>query len=131
MAEKLKEEIGSLYKNDASNTEVYGVDVNTGESKCIVVESQVIYDAVVGFYERISASIQAIISSCPENIIEDIQNLGIYVMGGSSLISGAEQYFRRKLNLPVMVADETTAVDVLGAGKLLSEPRLLKILSEL
>jgi len=128
-AKKLKEEIGSLYPNDASNSEVGGVDSETGAIKTLVVESRVIYDAIVSYYEKIADGISAVISSNPANIIEDIQNQGVHLMGGASLITGAEQFFRKKLNLPIHIQDQTTAIDVIGAGKLLSEPKLLKVLS--
>lgn len=131
IAKKLKEEIGSLYPNDISSAEVNGVDSETGEIRSVVVESKLVYDAIVGIYEKIAEAIQAEILSSPANVIEDIQNQGIYLMGGASLITGAEQFFRRKLNLPVIIQDHTTAIDVLGAGKLLTEPKLLKVLSSL
>ena len=131
VARKLKEEIGSLYLNDASNSDVSGIDSETGEPKTTIVESRVVYEAVVGFYDKIAEAIQAVILSSPEDVIEDIQNKGVYIMGGASLITGAEQFFRKKLNLPVYIQDHTTAFDVIGAGKLLSEPKLLKVLSEL
>lgn len=131
IAKKLKEEIGSLYPNDMSSAEINGVDSETGEIRSVVVESRTVYDAIVGIYEKIAEAIQAEIASNPANIIEDIQNQGIYLMGGASLITGAEQFFRKKLNLPIIIQDHTTAIDVLGAGKLLPEPKLLKVLSAL
>lgn len=131
VARKLKEEIGSLYPNDLSNTEVGGVDSETGASKSVVVESRVVHEAIIGFFDKICEGIRAVVSSSPANIVEDIQNQGVYLMGGLSLITGAEQYFRKKLNMPVFIQDNTTAVDVLGAGKLLHEPKLLKVLSAL
>ena len=130
-AKRIKEEIGSLYPRDASNAEVSGIDVSTSEPKTIVVDAGTIHRAVVVFYEKIAEAIIATINSSPANIIEDIQNQGIYIMGGASLITGAEQFFRKRLNLPVSIQDYTTAVDTIGAGKLLSDARLLKIFSRL
>ena len=131
VAESIKEEIGSLYVRDASNTEVSGIDLVSGLAKSVVVEASVIYGAIVGLYDRIADGILAAIKECPPNIVEDVQNRGVFMMGGASLITGAEQYFRRRLNLPVIIQDQTTAVDVLGAGKLLAEPKLIKEMSNL
>lgn len=129
VAEKIKEEIGSLYSNDASNTEVNGIDEVSGDAKCVVVESAVIYNAIVDFYDKIASSIQATIKTCPANLVEDVYNRGVFMMGGSSLVTGAEQYFRRRMNIPVIIQDNTTAVDVIGAGKILTDNKLLKELS--
>ena len=129
VAKKLKEEIGSLYPNDASNAEVCGVDIESGAAKSVVVEAKTVYDAIVGFYDKLADAIHAVIVTNPANIVEDIQNQGIYLMGGASLVTGAEQFFRKRLNMPVLIQDQTTAIDTIGAGKLLSDVRLMKVIS--
>ena len=131
VATEVKEEIGSLYLNDLSNTEVGGIDVETGDGRFVVVESATVYRAIEPYFEKITEAIKAVIMSCPANVIEDIQNRGIYIMGGASLITGAEQYFRKKLNLPVHILDQTTAVDVVGAGRMLEDSKLIKQYSKL
>ena len=131
VAEKIKTEIGSLYASDTSNTEVNGVDQDTKVSKSVVVESSEIYPVLEHYYHKICEAIQSVLNSCPTNIVEDITNEGIFLFGGASLITGAEQYFRKRLNLKVIVEDQTTAIDVIGAGKLLSDARLLNELSRL
>ena len=127
----VKEEIGSLYQNDISSAEVGGIDVETGDGRFVVVESNTVYGAIEPFYDKIAEAIKAVIVSNPANIVEDIKNRGIYVLGGASLITGAEQFLRKKLNLPVQILDQTTAVDVVGAGRMLKDQKLLKMCSKL
>lgn len=131
VAEIIKEEVGSLYKNDSSNAEVTGLDIETKMARSVIVESQDLYDVLEGYYSKIAEAIKSILNECPPNIVQDIDKKGIYLMGGASLITGAEQYFRKELGLNIKVEDYTTAIDVLGAGKLLSDAKLLKELSEL
>lgn len=130
VAENLKIEIGTLYANDSASAEVTGVDPLSGVAKSVVVESKLVYDSVVCYYEKIAECILSVISNCPPNIVEDIHNMGIYMMGGASLITGAEQFFRKKLNMPVIIQDETTAIDAIGAGMCLNKKDLLKTLVE-
>lgn len=131
IAEVIKEEVGSLYRNDSSNAEVTGLDIETKMARSVIVESQDLYEVLEGYYSKIAEAIKSILNECPPNIVQDIDKKGIYLMGGASLITGAEQYFRKELGLNVKVEDYTTAIDVLGAGKLLSDAKLLKELSEL
>ena len=131
VAEALKEEIGSLYKNDMSNAEVSGVDIETKMARNVVVESQDLYEVIEGYYSKIVEAIKSVLNECPPNIVQDVDARGIYLMGGNSLMTGVEQYFRKELGLSVKTEDYTTAIDVLGAGKLLSDAKLLKELSEL
>lgn len=123
-AEKIKIEVGSLYCNDMSNTEVMGLDKESKLSRVEVVESKDVYDAIQCYYNKIAEAIQIVLNNCPPNLVEDVTNEGIYMLGGASLITGADQYFRKKLNVNVIVEDPTSAIDVIGAGKLLSDPRL-------
>ena len=131
VAQKLKEEIGSLYPNDSSDAEVSGVDVESGVAKTIVVDSRVIYEAIIVYFDKIVDAIKTVIISSPANIIEDIQNEGVYIMGGTSLMTGAEQYFRKRLSLPIHIQDNTTAIDVIGAGKVLKDNKLYKTVTRL
>ncbi len=128
-SEKVKIEIGSLYPNDSSNTEVSGVDATTKLTKQVVVESMELYSVLEHYYSMIADAIKSVISSCPPNIVEDITNYGVSILGGASLITGAEPYFRKKLDIPVKIEDYTTAIDVLGAGKLLTDIKLQKELA--
>ena len=130
-AEEVKQEIGSLFPNDTSNTEVNGVDKETRLARSVVVDAKTIYDGIEPYFQKIAVAIKSVINECPPNIVEDVVNNGIYFMGGTSLITGAEQYFRKALNMPIIVQDETTAIDVAGAGKLLHDAKLLKKISEL
>lgn len=131
VAEDVKEEIGSLFPNDSSSAEVNGIDRDTRLARSVVVEAATIHKAIEPYFEKLVHAIKSVINACPPNIVEDIVNSGIFLMGGTSLITGAEQYFRKNLNLPIVIQDETTAIDVAGAGKLLSDSKLLKIISEL
>lgn len=131
VATDVKEEIGSLYPNDISSAEVAGIDTETSDGKFVVVESKTVYEAIEPFYDKIAEAIKAVMLSSPANIIEDIKNRGVFVMGGASLTTGLEQYLRKKLNIPVQILDQTTAVDVIGAGMMLQDAKLLKICSKL
>lgn len=123
-AEVIKTEVGSLYSNDSSSTEVVGIDNETKLSRTDVVTSTDVYAAVEHFYGRIADAIQGVINTCSPDIVADINNNGMYLLGGGAAITGAEQYFRRKLNIKVTLEDYTNAIDVIGAGKLLSDPKL-------
>lgn len=130
MAENIKKEVGSLYFNDQSSTEVIGVDATTKQSKNQIVVSNDVLSAVISYYENIAEAIRGIINSCSPDIVADINNNGLYLLGGAASITGSEQFFRKKLGIKVTLEDHTNAIDVIGAGKLLSDPKLLRSLEE-
>ncbi len=131
VAEKVKEEIGSLYKNDSSSIVVSAIDTQTKMPIDIEVSSLAINKPIEKYFNSIEEAIKTVLNSCPPNIVEDVCSRGIYLMGGTALLTGAEQYFRKALGVNIKMQDYTTAVDVLGAGKLLNNPEQLKAFEEI
>lgn len=131
VAEKLKEDVASLYKNDSSRAEVSGIDTETKMAKDQVVNSADLFSAIEPYYASVVDAIKTVLNNCPPNIVQDVVNGGICLMGGASLVTGVEQYFKKMLGINIRVEDYTTAIDVLGAGKLLENNSLLKQYTEI
>lgn len=130
-AQKLKEEIGSLYVNDTANMEVLGVDVATKAPASVVVYATDIREAVLPLILEITRIIETTLNILPPEISSDVAKNGIIVTGGFSEISGLEKYLRREINLPVKITENSQNACILGAGKLLSNlSELKKILKE-
>ncbi len=124
-AENLKNEIGSLYKNDTLKMEVMGVDINTKTPKARVVSAQDIRPVIVAFFEEILRTIDVAINTLPPEISADILKNNIYFTGGLSKINGFEQFLKENLPYPFEVVQNAEDVTILGAGKLLNDSSLL------
>ncbi len=81
-------------------------------------------------YSAIIDAVKTVLNNCPPNVVEDVCNSGICLMGGASLVTGVEQYFKKALGISIRIEDYTSAIDVLGAGKLLKDNYLLKAFTE-
>ena len=130
VADKLKEDVASLYKNDSSTAEVGGIDIETKMAKDEIITSKDLYDKIDILYSAIIDAIKTVLNNCPPNVVEDVCNSGICLMGGASLVTGVEQYFKKALGISIRIEDYTSAIDVLGAGKLLKDNYLLKAFTE-
>ncbi len=119
-AQKLKEEIGSLYTNDIANMEVIGADVNTKAPAGTLVYASDIKEAVLPLLNEISRIVETTLNIVPPEISGDVAKNGICVTGGFADIAGLQKYLSREINLPVIVADCAKNACILGAGKLLS-----------
>ena len=125
-AEKIKQEVASLYENDRSSLEFSGADISSSRPVTEVVNAKQISIAVSTFYDDIIKAINGIINTCKPDIVADITEAGIVVSGGGSQITGLENYFRKALNLSVKVPDNAVNSVILGAGKLISDEFLLE-----
>ena len=119
-----------MYKNDSSTAEVGGIDIETKMAKDEIITSKDLYDKIDVLYSAIIDAVKTVLNNCPPNVVEDVCNSGICLMGGASLVTGVEQYFKKALGISIRIEDYTSAIDVLGAGKLLKDNYLLKAFTE-
>lgn len=125
-AEMLKNEVGSLYSNDTLNMEITGVDAQTKTPRTTIVLSTDLMRAIEPFYSEIVRAIDTTVNTLPPEIVADIINNKILVVGGAAKIQGLEDYFKKHLNFPVEISDDPENITILGAGKLLSDGQLLE-----
>lgn len=124
-ARKVKNEIGSLYENDTSELLISGRNVKTKNTGSAYVTAADVCEVIKPYYLRIADAVESIINTCPPEIVGEINNKGIYVVGGGSRILGLEQVFSQRLNISVYTVDEPAYSVILGAGKLLGDKELL------
>ena len=125
-AELLKNEVGSLYTNDTLNMEITGVDLTTKSPKTTVVLSSDLRNAIEPFYNEIVRAIDTTINTLPPEIVADIINNKILIVGGCAKIQGLDDYLKKNLKYPVEISEDPENVTILGAGKLISDHQLLE-----
>lgn len=128
--EKLKIEVGSLYKNDSLNMEITGVDIDSKIPRSYIISSNDLLEVLEPFFEEIIRTIDVTITSLPPEISTDIINTGVIFTGGMSKINGLESYLRKNFKYPFKIVDDAENVSILGAGKLLDDRVLLKKILE-
>lgn len=126
-AEKLKNEVGSLYDGDSQNMEVMGTDLVTKIPTPIVVSSEDLKPVLEAFFEEILRTIEVTITTLPPEVTQDIINNGIIFTGGVANITGLEAFLKKNLSYPFMIAKNPEDVTILGAGKLLADKELLDL----
>lgn len=124
-AENLKNEIGSLYKNDTSKMEIVGLDFVNKSPKKRVVTVQDLRPVIVAFFEEILRTIDVTVNSLQPEISADILKSKIYFTGGLSKITGFADYLKINLPYPFEVIENGEDVTILGAGKLINDNSLL------
>ena len=128
--EKLKIEVGSLYKNDNLNMEITGVDVEGKIPRSYIISSKDLLEVLEPFFNEIIRTIDVTITSLPPEISTDIINNGVLFTGGMSKINGLESYLRKNFKYPFKIVEDAENVSILGAGKLLDDKDLLSKILE-
>ncbi|MCI8555567.1 MAG: hypothetical protein HFI85_03230 [Clostridia bacterium] len=128
--EKLKIEVGSLYKNDSLNMEITGVDIDSKIPRSYIISSKDLLEVLEPFFEEIIRTIDVTITSLPPEISTDIINNGVLFTGGMSKTNGLESYLRTHFKYPFKIVEDAENVSILGAGKLLDDRELLEKILE-
>jgi len=118
-AEKIKDDIASMYDKDIYTYTFEGIDQNN-EYKEVTIRANEARVAIIGVYDKIFDLIDEFIAELPSQTVADIKNNGIVFVGGVSSVIGLTEYASKRLNLPINVIDNPKDAVILGAGKLLS-----------
>jgi rod shape-determining protein MreB len=126
-AELIKTAIGSAYPLEQElKVEVKGRDMVAGVPKTLEVTSEEIREALVEPLRMIIEAIKTALERTPPELAADIVDKGIVLAGGGALLRNLDVLIREETNLPVMIAEDPMAAVVLGSGKALDQPALLK-----
>lgn len=126
-SEAIKNEVASLYERDMYKTEYIGIDANNKFVKNNITANEVRV-AITNVYDTIIELINNVLKELPKDIVADVYKNGVLFVGGASSIAGLYEYAKKKLDLPIIIAEQPMDAVILGAGKLLSsEKEFLKI----
>ncbi|MDO8599074.1 MAG: rod shape-determining protein [bacterium] len=88
-----------------------GRDLVTGLPREIVMTDQDVRNAIAHSIEELVEAAKGVLETTPPEIVSDIMQRGISLVGGGALIRGLPEYLSESLGVPVIVdADPLTAV---------------------
>lgn len=117
LAERIKNECGSLYSQDTSNMEITGIDCDTKRPVSEIITASEVREAIIPYFENIKKCFEKLLYSCTADVISDITQNGVYVIGGLANITGLENYLSKSLNLQIIIPDEPENCTVMGIIK--------------
>ena len=119
-AEELKRSIGCIIQRpDVGGEEVKGQNLKDGLPKTIEINSTELIEAFVEPMNSILEAIQAVLERTPPELVGDLENNGIIMSGGGSLIYGIDRLIERSTRIRTVVVDDAVSCAAYGAGKML------------
>ena len=126
-AEEVKIKIGSAYPIKKRMTmEVKGRDLVAGIPKTLILSDEEVREALTETFGTIVEAVKIALERTPPELAADIVDKGVVVAGGGSLIKGLDVLFKEATGLPITLAVDPLSAVALGAGKVLSDPKLLR-----
>ena len=106
-AERLKIELGSAAPLDEELArEIGGLDAVSGAPRKATLTSEDVREALRGPLDRIVAALRSVVEQCPPEIVADLADHGLTLVGGGSLLRNFDRFLAEQLGLPVRYADD-------------------------
>ncbi|MCX7956054.1 MAG: rod shape-determining protein [Patescibacteria group bacterium] len=93
------------FNNEEKIITVKGKSLESGLPKSIKVKSSEIKEALINNFNQIIDNIKELLEISPPEIIDEINNQGIYLTGGMSKISGLGDFFKNQLKIDIIQED--------------------------
>ncbi|MGW0081443.1 rod shape-determining protein [Streptomyces sp. NPDC003393] len=110
------------------STEIHGRDVATGLARSVVVDTAAVREAIQTPLTTVLDGIYKVLRECPPDLVADLADRGIMMVGGSALLPGLDQMLREATGMPVNIAERPDVCAVQGLGDMLEgkvEPLVL------
>ncbi|MFJ4768660.1 rod shape-determining protein [Streptomyces uncialis] len=121
-----------LTPHGPTSTEIHGRDVATGLARSVRVDTAAVRDAIHTPLTAVLDGIGKVLRDCPPDLVADLADRGIMMVGGSALLPGLDQMLRDATGMPVHIAERPDVCAILGLGAMLEgriAPMLLDPLS--
>jgi rod shape-determining protein MreB len=126
-AEQIKIEIGTAYPTDETRSMIVkGRDLVAGVPKTLEINTEDVREALTEPVNAIVEAAKIALERTPPELAADIADKGIVLTGGGSMLQNLEVLLREETGLPVMLAEDPFTAVVMGCGRCLDEPELLK-----
>ncbi len=119
-AERIKISIGSLHLDQEPLEErVKGRDLISGLPREVVVTDSDIREAISQSIHTLVESVKEVLETTPPEVLADVMNRGIYLVGGGALIRGLSEIIADYTKIAVHIALEPLTAVCRGTGIIL------------
>lgn len=116
-AEKLKRSIGCVFMREHNDIdEISGFNTYLKKPEKIAVRSEELREAFAPIVSQIAAEIKATLDEIPTELLGDILDDGILLIGGGAQLYGMAKRLRAELNIKVFLAEDADMCVIKGAG---------------
>ncbi len=125
-SEKLKNTVGSLIEDDNQSTIINGRDIKSGRPRSVSVSSADIVFPIKVYIDKIAEYAELVLKKLPAEVSAAMLKNGLYLSGGVCNIAGLAEYMSNKLQMEAHLSGDPQMAVVLGGGRAVGNPALLR-----
>lgn len=127
MAETAKMQIGTMQPSRTKQEfQISGRDLIQGLPKTIKISDVEVREALQPVCEQIATAAKKAIESAPPELMSDLLNKGVTLVGGGALLPALDKYLAGELKVPVQLGKNPSHAVVNGTYQLLDQIKLLE-----
>ncbi|MBT6842170.1 MAG: rod shape-determining protein [Candidatus Melainabacteria bacterium] len=131
-AEMVKIKLGSAFKIsdvfDEDQLEVRGLNLLNGLPRTVLISRPEVREAMSEPLQAIVDSVKRTLERIPPELAADVYDRGIVLAGGGALLPGLDEMIAHETEVPVHIAEDPLSCVVLGAGRVLHDKALRRVL---
>ena len=120
-SEYIKIAVGAVVQGESLETTIRGRDLITGLPREVVITDSDIREAMSSSIDTLVESAKEVLETTPPEILSDVMNRGIHLVGGGALIKGLAGLLTSSLKLPVYIAEDPLTAIARGTGIILED----------
>ncbi|MEV7198858.1 rod shape-determining protein [Streptomyces griseoluteus] len=101
------------------STEIHGRDVATGLARSVRVDTAAMRDAIHTPLLAILDGIGKVLRDCPPDLVADLVDRGIMMVGGTALLPGLDRMLQEAIGIPAHIAERPDICAVQGLGAMM------------
>lgn len=127
VAEQIKWRIGNVIEQPEKHViAMRGRDLITGLPREIEVNDGQIRESMLRSARTIAQTVKATLESTPPELVADIYERGVVMIGGGSLLRGLDELISQQAEIPVRIAEDALTCAARGTGLVLENPDLMR-----
>ncbi len=120
-AEHIKIVLGTVLEGEPKEIPVRGRDLVTGLPKEVIITDSDIREAIGGSIANLIDGIKEVLETTPPEILSDVMQRGIVLVGGGALIHGLDSLLQTMLKIPIYIAEDPLSAVARGTGVVLDD----------
>lgn len=120
-AEYIKIATGAVVPGEALETTIRGRDLITGLPREVVITDSDIREAISSSVDTLVEAAKEVLETTPPEILADVVNRGVHLVGGGALIKGLDTLLSSALQIPVYIAEDPLTAIARGTGIILED----------
>lgn len=110
------------FSNEEKVLSVRGKSLETGLPKSVKIKTGDVREALLNSFNQIIDAVKELIEVSPPEIVDEVFNRGVYLVGGLASVKGIDNFFSQELKIKTIIAENHSDATLRGLINIAKRP---------